>query len=314
MPDRSPSETLDEAWPSIDSRPRIFCMASSAINESGVSPNRAWVPALWLGLLLLLCYHIVLARLVEQWIENEDMSHGPFVPLVVGYIVWQRRSELAALPAKPSLAGLGLMLLGMFMLCVGPPSLPTFTLVTRLAFFASLVGTILFVRGMPTLRRLSYPLLLLVMMIPIPAFLYEKITLPLQFVASVVAERLLELAGYSVFREGNILNLPGQVLSVAEACSGLRSLLSLTFLGQAYIYFMDPRVWMRWVIAVAVIPIAVISNAGRIVLTAWLGSINREWTEGVVHDWTGWTVFAIAFAAILLTHYSANAVSRRFQN
>jgi exosortase len=238
------------------------------------------------------------------------MSHGPFVPVLAGYIVWQRRHSLMSLPAKPSLAGAAMMLFAVLMLCIGPPTLPTFTLLTRLSFFASLIGTILLVRGMPTLRRLAYPLILLMLMLPVPSFLYDRITLPLQLVASVLAEHSLDLAGFSVLREGNILNLPGQVLSVAEACSGLRSLLSLTFLGQAYIYLMDHRPWMRWVIAVAVVPIAIISNSGRILLTAWLGSINRAWTEGVVHEWTGWAVFIIAFIALLITHRGINAVTR----
>jgi exosortase len=215
------------------------------------------------------------------------MSHGPFVPVLAGYIVWQRWPALTARPAKPNLLGAVLMLLGVIMLCIGPPALPTFTLLTRLSFFACLIGTILLVRGTSTLRLLTYPLILLVLMLPVPNFLYDRITLPLQLIASVLAEHALDLAGFTVLREGNVLNLPGQVLSVAEACSGLRSLLSLTFLGQAYIYLMDTRIWMRWVIAITVVPIAIISNCGRILLTAWLGSMNREWTEGVAWSTTG---------------------------
>jgi exosortase len=285
-------------------------MASWTAARSFASTNRSWLAFAWLAGLLVFCYHVVLRGLAEQWFTNEDMSHGPFVPVLAGYVIWQRRHSLMSLPAKPALIGAAVMLLAVIMLCVGPPTLPTFTLLTRLSFFISVIGTILLVRGVSTLRLLAYPLILVMLMLPVPSFLYDRITLPLQLVASILAEHALDLAGFSVLREGNILNLPGQVLSVAEACSGLRSLLSLTFLGQAYIYLMDTRPWMRWVIAIAVVPIAIISNSGRILLTAWLGSINRAWTEGVVHEWTGWAVFIIAFIALLITHRSINLVVR----
>lgn len=266
-----------------------------------------WAPVAWFSLLLAVCYAVVLARLAEQWFINEDMSHGPFVPLLVGYIVWQRRTEFSALAARPAwVSGVGLLLLGGVMLCIGPPSLPTFTFLTRMAFVVSLVGLILLLRGWPTLWRLFYPLLLLGLMIPIPGFLFNKITLPLQFIASRVAEVSLETLGYSVLREGNILYLTGQTLSVAEACSGIRSLLSLTFLGQAYVYLFDPKVWMRAVVAILIVPIAVLANSGRIIFTAVIGAINQEWAHGIYHDYAGWVVFAVAFAALLVVHQFLN--------
>src|SRR5258705_11871873 len=97
------------------------------VNIESESKKASWIPIAWFAGLLSLCYAIVLYRLAEQWLTNDDMSHGIFVPLLVGYIVWQRRLSLAATPARPNLGGLGLMLIGFLFLCIGPPSLPTFT-------------------------------------------------------------------------------------------------------------------------------------------------------------------------------------------
>lgn len=272
-----------------------------------------WIQVLWFAALIAACYAVVIVRLVQQWTSDDDMSHGMFVPILAGYIVWQRRERLFALPVSSSRWGLVLMVAGAVMLCIGPPSLPTFVFMTRVALMFTLFGVLLYLMGMPLIRELAYPLFLLFFMIPLPGFVFQKITLPLQFVASALSEHILEFMGYSVLREGNILHLPGQTLSVVEACSGLRSLLSLSFLAQLYAYLFDRRVWMRAVVAIAIIPIAVVANAGRIVSSAIAGRINPEWGHGMFHASTGWVVFVIAFIALVVTHYLINAALARFQ-
>jgi exosortase len=277
-------------------------------------PDLPWASVAWFAALLAVCYGITFVRLVHQWTTDDDMSHGMFVPVLVLYIVWQRRQEIAALPPASSKWGLVGLLLGGFMLCIGPPSLPTFTFMTRVAFICSLLGLLLYLGGFPLIRKLAYPLFLLIFMIPLPGFVYQRLTFPLQFLASIVSENVLELLGFSVLREGNVLHLAGQTLSVAEACSGLRSLFSLSFLGQAYIYLFDDRAFMRGVIAVAIIPIAVVANSARIVSTAFAGRINPEWTHGTVHDWTGWVLFGVAFAILVGTHHLFNRLYSRFRS
>jgi exosortase len=172
---------------------------------------------------------------------------------------------------------------------------------------------ILFLRGFKTLRVLTYPLLLILLMIPLPGFIVERLTFPLQMFASRFAERALEILGYSVLREGNILRLPGATLSVAEACSGLRSMCALTFLGQAYVCMFDGRRWMRPVMAFMVVPIAVFANGFRIVISAVAGSYKPEWMTGLAHESTGWVVFVIAFLCIVLLHLSFNQLERIFR-
>jgi exosortase len=261
-----------------------------------------WFPVIWVSGLLLLSYGVVLARAAKLWVQDLNMSHGMLVPVLVGYVIWQERHALRTVKASHNRFGLVLMTAGAILLCMGPPTLDTFASATRLAFVLSLTGTILYLRGFATIRFLSYPLLLSLMMFPLPDFVLQRLTLPLQMSASRLAEQLLEWFGYSVLREGNILYLPGQTLSVAEACSGMRSLMALTFLAQAYVYLFDRRPWMRLVIALCVIPIAVFANGIRIMATAIAGSYRSEWAHGTFHDSTAWAVFAVAFVCIVAAH------------
>lgn len=282
------------------------------VPAEGTSPSSApelW-PMLWFGGLLAIAYAFVLGRLGQQWFTDGDMSHGMFVPPLVTYIVWQRWPVLRSLPAISNAWGGLLMLVGACMLCIGPPSLPTFVFMSRVGFVFSLIGLLLFLRGTRTLIELAYPLLLLLFMIPPPGFAFQKLTLPLQFVASVLSENLLSALGYSVLREGNVLHLPGQTLNVVEACSGLRSLLSLSFLAQAYAYLFDRRSWMRVALAIVIIPIAVMANAFRITLSAIAGGVNPEWGHGLYHEFTGWTVFVFSFIFLLISHWAIGATTK----
>lgn len=262
-----------------------------------------WRPAIWFILLFLASYAVVLVKLGKLWLTDSDMSHGMFVPILACYIAWRKREQLAAIRPTHNLFGLFLMIAGGALLCVGPPSLDTYATVTRIAFFMTLIGMLLYLLGFEAIRILIYPLVLMLLMVPMPGFILQNITGPLQTIASKLAERLLEFLGFSVLRDGNILILPGQTLNVAEACSGLRSLMGLTFLGQAYVYLFDSRPWMRWVIALVIIPIGVFANSVRIVATAIAGSHNREWAQGLFHESTGWVVFVVAFLCILAAHW-----------
>jgi exosortase len=270
--------------------------------------QRSWQPLLIVGLLLLIPYIPMFYSMGKMWLEDDNMSHGLFVPIAVALIARDKRHFLATLTPKINYWGLPLVILGMLMLCIGPPSLPTFVFITRMAFLFSLVGSILFLCGAATLRALAYPLLLLPLMIPLPGFIYDRLTLPLQLLASFLAENFLTVLGFSVLREGNILHMPNQTLDVAEACSGLRSLYALTFLTLTYAYFFTGRSWQRWVLVAAIIPVAILANAGRVTATAIMGTYKPEWTVGFYHELLGWTVFVFAFAML----FFMNAMLKRF--
>ncbi len=140
---------------------------------------------------------------------------------------------------------------------------------------------------------------------------YNQITFPLQLFASGVAEKSLEILNIPVLRDGNILELPSQKLSVAEACSGIRSLLSLSFLSLVYAYFFDRKVWMRWVLLIATIPIAIIANSARVTLTGVLSEIDPSLAEGFFHEAEGWVIFVVALVILILVHQLLNWVYRR---
>jgi exosortase len=155
-----------------------------------------------------------------------------------------------------------------------------------------------------------FPLFLLCFMIPIPEIIYNQITFPLQMFASQVAEWGLSALGIPVLREGNILEIPSQRLSVVEACSGIRSLLSLTFLSLAYGYFFEARTWMRSLLFFVTIPIAIIANAARVTLTGLFSEWDPQLAQGIFHTMEGWVIFVLAMGMLYATHKIMSATSR----
>jgi exosortase len=271
-----------------------------------VSPPIPWVNLAWILALLILCYAPVLSRLVNQWSEDEDMGHGFFVPAVAAYIAWQKRDELFAAPLR--INWWGLALIGWAALQLTVASLGAELFLARTAFVLSVTGCILFAGGMHALRVLAFPILLLFFMVPIPAVIYNELTLPLQLFASAVAESTLSLLGIPVLRDGNVLQLPSQTLSVVEACSGIRSLLSLSFLALVYGWFFDQRVWMRWLLLIATVPIAILANSGRVTITGVMSEIDPELARGFFHTASGWVIFMIALIILVAFHQFVNLI------
>ena len=212
-----------------------------------------WMAVGWIGALLLLCFAPVLRGMVTEWVNDEDMSHGFFVPAVALWIVWTLKDTILELPMRTNGWGLVVIVLGAIQLIVGTLGAELF--ISRVAFIVSLTGILLYAGGTALVRTVAFPLFLLLFMIRIPAILYNQITFPLQLLASRIAEESLWMIGIPVLREGNILELSSQKLSVVEACSGIRSLLSLSFLSLVYAHSFDPKVWMRGALLVATVPI-----------------------------------------------------------
>src|SRR5580700_7466436 len=278
--------------------------ANSLPEQNAASSEKTqlpWTAIAWFGALLIACYAPLLFGLVRQWATDEDVGHGFFVPLVAGYIVWKRREQLAAKKPVPNYWGLALVLLGAVQMLLGTMGAQIF--IARTAFLVSLVGAILFLGGTRTLKILAFPLFLLVFMFPIPAIIYARITLPLQLFASSVAETVLNFIGTPVLRDGNVLELAnGQRLSVVEACSGIRSLLSLSFLSLIYAYFFDHKVWMRWVLLAATVPIAIAANASRVTLTGLISEYRPDLAQGFFHTLEGWVLFIVALVLLVAFH------------
>jgi exosortase len=275
---------------------------------TGLSSVATWqvVRQHWQWLLiaavLLALYAPVVQGLLINWYQDADYSHGFFVPLLSAYLIWRKRAELLSLRAQPSWYGLLIVLAALGLLFLG--SLGAELFLTRVALVGTLAGLVIYFLGWPTLRSMSFPMGLLLLMIPLPALVYNEIVFPLQFVASSFATKVLETVNlFPVLKEGNILVLPQNRIEVVEACSGIRSLMSLITLAVCYGYFAERNRYLRIVLVLLVIPLAVISNGLRVVGTAMLTYYwGPEAAEGFLHSFSGWAIFVLATCLLLVFH------------
>ena len=247
-------------------------------------------------------YGPVLTQMVIQWWQDPDYGDRFVVPVFVGYVLSQRRHKLRQVSLEPNNFGFPLMLGAIGLLLVGTLGAELF--VSRSSLLFLLGGILLFFAGWKMLSAVAFPLAFLALMIPLPALIYNQVTFPLQLLASRLASNSLELLGIPVLREGNVLVLPNYSLEVVEACSGIRSLMSLIALAVAYGYFVEQRLWARITLVVMMLPIAVASNALRVV---GAGVVTYFWgpqyAEGFFHFFQGWLIFVSAVACMLFVHW-----------
>jgi len=239
------------------------------------------------------------------------MEHGILVVPAAGYMVWAKRRKLAQVPQRPSVWGGALLGCGALEAILGTAA--HWVWVTRMSVLVSLVGIIVAVYGFRMVRELVYPLSTLILMITPPTFVYERLTLDLQLLASRLGEAFLELLGYSVMREGNVLEMVGLKLSVEEACSGIRSLLSIMFMCTLYNYFFVNGKVMRVLILAFAIPVAILGNAGRIVATGVAGEYNHDWVQGAAHEAFGYISVVLAAIGCIVLHFAMLSVQRAWR-
>lgn len=269
---------------------------------------------LWRGGLLCLAlgwlYFDVLRRLTSDWYNDENYSHGLLVPFIAGYALWQQRERLQALRIKPMpWTGGALMILSVLMLWAGTVGAELF--VTRIAFLLGIISLILYFGGTDWLKQTLFPLLLLLLAIPIPLLIFNRIAFPLQLIASDYAARVINLIGIPAFREGNVIELAQMKLEVVEACSGIRSLMSLATLAVTYAYFTESKWWRRLALVASVIPIAIITNAARVTITGIMAHHRgEEAAQGFQHAFSGWLMFLVAMVLLLVVAQSLRLVSR----
>jgi exosortase D (VPLPA-CTERM-specific) len=255
------------------------------------------------GILLLIAwlYGSVLARLFWQWINDPNFSHGIFVPAFSLFVLWQNRKRLSSFEPVPSWSGLAVLVCGLLMLMLGVLGAELFF--SRFSFLVLLAGLIVVFSGWPLFRAVLFPWAFLILMIPIPQIVFQQVTFPLQLLASKLSAGLLPIAGVPVLREGNVIVLPSMSLEVAEACSGIRSLLSLVTLAIIYGYLMESRKWVRVVLACSAVPIAVVANSFRIFGT---GLLVQYWdpdkAKGFFHVFSGWLIFVVSLIMLFTFH------------
>jgi exosortase len=259
-----------------------------------------WQVAVLASLTLWLSVPIV-THLVAQWWHDPNFSHGFFVPLFAGFVVWQERDRLLRIPLKPAWSGSLIVAFALCVLIVGQLGAELFLARISLLFLAA--GLIVLFMGWKFLRALAFPLAFLLLMIPIPTIIFNQITFPLQLLASRVAAAILPLFSVPILREGNVIILPSMALEVAEACSGIRSLMSLVTLAVIYGYLAEKRLAIRWILALGAIPISVAANSVRIIGT---GLLVQYWdpdkAQGFFHLFSGWLIFVVSLVMLYLLH------------
>lgn len=259
---------------------------------------------------VLAAYAPVLIGLAKQWESDPNYSHGFFVFPLAAYFAWERREALASAVLRPHWAGLLLIATSLAMYLAGVMGAELF--LTRVSLIGLVAGTVLFLFGAAHLRVLVFPIAFLLLMIPPPAILFNQLALPLQLFASRMGEGIIAAAGVPVLRDGNVLHLPTRSLEVVEACSGIRSLISLLMLALVLGYFADRRIGARITLAIAAVPLAIVANAIRVAGTG----IASEWVspsaaDGFFHTFSGWLMFVVAVFGLVLLQFVLLRVTRR---
>jgi exosortase len=263
-------------------------------------PKRPAIAAALIVVAGVVCtYAGVLSSLARQWANDDNYSHGFIVAPLALYFAWERREALKAATPRPSVAGVAIILGSLLLFVAGQLGAELF--LTRVSLVGVIAGAVLFVLGREHFRILWFPIAFLLLMIPLPAILFNQIAFPLQLLASRVGETAIAAVGIPVLREGNVLELANTKLEVAEACSGIRSLVSLVTLAIVLAYFTEKQRWRRVAVVLSAIPIAIIANAARVAGTGvaahWIGEAAAQ---GFFHTFSGWLVFVVAFAGLML--------------
>jgi exosortase len=260
--------------------------------------KRSVVASALVCLAILGVYLPVLSSLVRQWASDENYSHGFIIVPFALYFAWRKRRALAAAPVEPGIGGLAVVAVSLLVLLAGLAGAELF--LTRVSLIGVIGGSIWFLWGRAHLRLLAFPVLLLFLMVPLPAIIFNQIAFPLQLLASRAGEAALTLGGVPVLREGNVLELATTKLEVAQACSGIRSLISLLTLGILLGKLSEQPIMMRILLAILTVPVAIAANAARVAGTGFAANwIGPEAAEGFFHAFSGWLVFVAAFALLL---------------
>jgi exosortase len=287
-------------------------MRGSAISSPASSGLDVKVEVLVLGLLLAVAFWPILAGIGTSWFDEAAyMEHGVLVIPAAAYMAWTKKEKLKTLPRQPSAWGVLLLFWGAIQAMLGIAVQMIW--LSRMAFLVSLLGAIALVFGWRIIRELAYPLGTLILMITPPTFIFERLTLSLQLLASRLGEVCLEALGYSVLRDGNILEMVGIKLSVEEACSGIRSLVAILFMCVLYNFFFVPGRSMRALLLVMAVPIAILGNAVRIVATGVASQYDPALVRGAAHEAFGYVSVVVAALGCVALHLTLQSIVKTWR-
>jgi len=264
---------------------------------NGQQPIVFWGGLSLVILLAGIAYAGSLGYLVTQWMEDDNFSHGFFVPVITAALIWWRRERIAAAGVVSSWWGLVPVALGLVFYVIG--ELATVYFLQHLSLCLMIVGLALAVAGPRATCEMAFPLGYLLTMIPPPQMLLQSLSSSLQLMSSALGVGFLKLIGVTAFREGNVIDLGPIQLQVVEACSGLRYLIPLIALTLLSAYLFQNRLWKRVVLVASAIPLAVLLNGLRIGLIGVLvDRFGRSAAEGFMHAFEGWFLFVLSLAIL----------------
>jgi len=256
-----------------------------------------WMYAVTGLMLILLVYVSIIQGMVLDWYNDDNYSHGFLVPFISGWFVWTNWEKISLAEVRPALRGLPVIVCALLLLVLAWFGTEYFTM--RSSMIVLLAGGILFIYGVEVFRELRLPLGYLFFMVPVPYIIYDAVAFSLKMFVSWLSVNVLQFIGLLVMREGNIIQFPNITLEVADACSGLRSLVSLLALSVAISFISQKKTWKRWVLALSAVPVAVLTNALRVIVTGILSKYyGQAAAEGFFHEFAGMMVFGVALAML----------------
>jgi exosortase len=248
----------------------------------------------------LFAYYPVWLGLIQVWSSSDDASHGFLIVPAAVYIVWHQRAKLGTIPISPSWWGLPVVLLSQVLYLFA--KLAGISSISPLALIITIAGVVHFLYGWRMVRAVLFPISLLLLMIPIPTQIYSAVTLPLQLIVTKISTAATSMIGIPVYREGNVIHLSDYTFEVVQACSGLRSIMSLFTLAALYGYFSLTSTFLRSVLFVLALPIAILVNIVRIaVMILSYHFLHFNLTLEPVHTWYGMAIFGLSFLLFLFT-------------
>ena len=265
-------------------------------------PPRFWAVIGLAAVLIVAGFWEPIGRLFDNWLTRPEYSHGLIIPLASAYLIWQRRFALQRIQFTGSWIGFLVATFGVFVWIAG--ELSTIFAVTQFALIVVIAGTALALTGQSGFRYLWVPILLLLLAIPLPRFIYNNFSSELQLLSSQLGVFLLRLADISVYLEGNVIDLGHFQMQVVEACDGLRYLFPMMTLGLIVGYFFRGAIWQRVVVFLFTIPLTIVMNSVRIAMIGWFAEHgNTALAEGLLHDVQGWGMFMISAAIMMCLVY-----------
>lgn len=266
-------------------------------SELGKLTAAAWLRIAIYAVLLVGLYYSSYSVMLKWW-QRDDYTYCYLVPAIVVYLIWDRRKQLQAAPLQPAGAGIPIVLLGVGLFWLGELGGEYYSL--YISSWVILVGIVVGHLGWARFRRIGFPIFFMLTMFPPPNFIYRKLSVSLKLISSQLGVAVMQMAGMTAYREGNVIDLGFTRLQVVDACSGLRYLIPLTVLGLLMAYFYKARLWKKVLIVLSTTPISVTVNGLRI---ASVGFLYQFWgqavAEGFFHDFSGWFIFMASLALLV---------------